>query len=46
LAKVLPSKIEADINVFQGNQLVERLQHGRTLASQLLEENHDEHRVH
>ena len=46
LAKILPAKIEADINVFQGNQLVERLQQGRTLASQLLEENHDEHRVH
>ena len=46
LAKILPAKIEADINVFQGNQLVERLQHGRTLASQLLEENHDEHSVH
>ncbi|MHC4378725.1 MAG: hypothetical protein ACYS26_19155, partial [Planctomycetota bacterium] len=38
LAKILPAKIEADINVFQGNQLVERLQQGRTLASQLLEE--------
>jgi hypothetical protein len=25
---------------------VERLQQGRTLASQLLEEEHDEHRVH
>lgn len=46
LAKILPAKIEADINVFQGNQLVERLQQGRTLASQLLEESHDEHRVH
>jgi hypothetical protein len=46
LAKILPAKIEADINVFQGNQLVERLQQGRTLASQLLEEEHDEHRVH
>lgn len=46
LAKILPAKIEADINVFQGNQLVERLQHGRTLASQLLEESNDEHRVH
>lgn len=46
LAKILPAKIEADINVFQGNQLVERLQHGRTLASQLLEERNDEHRVH
>ena len=46
LAKILPAKIEADINVFQGNQLGERLQQGRTLASQLLEESHDEHRVH
>ena len=46
LAKILPAKIEADINVFQGNQLVERLQQGRTLASQLLEESHDEHSVH
>lgn len=46
LAKILPAKIEADINVFQGNQLVERLQQGRTLASQLLGEEHDEHRVH
>ncbi len=46
LAKILPAKIEADINVVQGNQLVERLQQGRTLASQLLAENHDEHRVH
>jgi len=46
LAKILPAKIEADINVFQGTQLVERLQQGRTLASQLLEEEHDEHRVH
>jgi hypothetical protein len=46
LAKILPAKIEADINIFQGNQLVERLQQGRTLASQLLEETHDEHRVH
>lgn len=46
LAKILPAKIEADINVFQGTQLVERLQQGRTLASQLLEEENDEHRVH
>jgi len=46
LAKILPAKIEADINVFQGNQLVERLQHGRTLASQLLGAEHDKHRVH
>ena len=46
LAKVLPAKIEADVNVFQGTQLVERLQQGRTLASQLLEEAHDEQRVH
>ena len=46
LAKILPAKIEADINVFQGTQLVERLQQGRTLASQLLEAGHDEHRVH
>jgi hypothetical protein len=46
LAKVLPSKIEADINVFQGTQLVERLQQGRTLASKLLGDSHDEHRVH
>ncbi len=46
LAKILPAKIEADINVFQGAALVERLQQGRTLASQLLEESHDEHSVH
>ena len=46
LGKILPAKIEADINVFQGNQLVDRLQQGRTLASQLLEESHDEHSVH
>lgn len=46
LSKILPAKIEADINVFQGNQLVERLQRGRALASKVLEETHDEHRVH
>jgi hypothetical protein len=46
LAKILPAKIEADINVFQGNQLVERLQQGRTLASQLLGASNDEYRVH
>jgi len=46
LAKILPAKIEADINVFQGTQLVDRLQQGRTLASQLLEGADDEHRVH
>jgi predicted oxidoreductase len=46
MVKAYISKIEADINVFQGTQLVERLQQGRTLASQLLEAGHDEHRVH
>lgn len=46
LAKVLPSKIEADISILQGQQLIERLQQGRVLASQLLGEDHDEHRVH
>jgi hypothetical protein len=46
LAKILPAKIEADINVFQGAALVERLQQGRTLASEQLEEQHGEHRVH
>jgi hypothetical protein len=46
LAKVLPSKIEAEISVFQGAQLVERLQQGRALAARELEDGHDEHRVH
>ena len=46
LAKILPAKIEADINVFQGAQLVERLQQGRALASQQLEHHDDEQRVH
>lgn len=40
LAKVLPAKIEADVSVFQGAQLVERLQMGRELAAQALEEDH------
>lgn len=46
LAKILPAKIEADINVFQGAALVERLQQGRALASHALEGTDDEHRVH
>lgn len=46
LAKILPAKIEADINVFQGAALVERLQQGRALASQALGETDEEHRVH
>lgn len=46
LAKILPAKIEADINVFQGAELVERLQQGRALAAQQLEEGHDEQRLH
>jgi|GEM_PF-1974380 len=46
LAKILPAKIEADINVFQGAALVERLQQGRALASHALEDADDEYRVH
>lgn len=46
LAKILPAKIEADINVFQGNQLVDRLQQGRALAAKQVEGEHDEPRVH
>ena len=46
LAKILPAKIEADINVFQGTQLVDRLQQGRALAAKQLGEADDEHRVH
>lgn len=46
LAKVLPAKIEADVNVFQGQQLVERLQQGRAVAAQQLGDQHDEQRVH
>jgi len=47
LAKILPAKIEADVNVFQGTQLVERLQIGRELAAQTLgEDNGKEQSVH
>jgi hypothetical protein len=46
VAKLMPTKIEGEVHVFEGAALVERLQQGRTLASQLLEEEHDEHRVH
>lgn len=36
LAKVLPNKIEADINVFQGEALIAKLQQGRASALQQL----------
>ena len=37
LGKVLPNKIEADINVFQGEALIAKLQAGRASAVQQLE---------
>ena len=45
VAKLMPAKVEADVTVFAGEQLVQRLQEGRALAAQHLEQN-DEQRVH
>lgn len=46
VAKLMPNKVEADIKVFEGAALVEKLQQGRALAAKALEDGHDEHRVH
>lgn len=47
VAKLMPQKIDAEVTVFAGDQLVERLQQGRALAAQRLKDGaEDADRVH
>ena len=47
VAKLMPTKIDAEVTVFAGDQLVERLQQGRALAAQRLKDGaEDADRVH
>jgi hypothetical protein len=46
VSKLMPTKIEGDINVFAGDALVRRLQEGRALAAKALGDSNDEQRVH
>ena len=46
VAKLMPQKIDADLTIFNGEQLVDRLQQGRAIAQQALERGDGEQRVH
>ena len=47
VAKLMPTKLEGEVHVFEGAALVDRLQQGRALAAkQLKGRKHDEHSVH
>ena len=38
VAKLMPAKVEADITIFQGKELVDKLQVGRALAAKQIED--------
>jgi len=46
VAKLMPTKLEGELHVFEGAALVDRLQQGRALAAKQLEKADDEQRVH
>jgi hypothetical protein len=46
VSKLMPTKIEGEVHVFEGAALVDRLQQGRALAAKQLEKTNDEQRVH
>lgn len=46
VAKLMPTKIEGEVHVFEGAALVDRLQQGRALAAKQLEAKDAEQRVH
>jgi hypothetical protein len=46
VSKLMPTKLEGEVHVFEGAALVDRLQQGRALAAKQLEKANDEQRVH
>ena len=46
VAKLMPTKLEGEVHLFDGAALVDRLQQGRALAAERLVDNDDKPRVH
>lgn len=46
VTKLLPQKVDAEITVFQGEALVDRLQQGRALAAKQIEVKDGQHGIH